>query len=236
MYSRSQNSVSRRDRVILLGKRQRADAGNWRRNERRGRSGEKRGEEICKKLYLRSSFRNIDPRERSYTVGSRWCSGGVRRETAAAIFLYWCISKNLKRSSKRVLATCSIPRRRWRRCWAFYFCWFIGCCERKDEGSSLSCGKGRCGFFPLGRRNGRCAERERERELLSTSAKRPQRISSPFLLLLAYSICRSSDTQEVHFDIVRRLSTALAKSCSPTNEARQIFEKDQIGTCNTVIS
>lgn len=56
------------------------------------------GEEICKKLYLRSSFRNIDPRERSYT---RWkydgSLGGVPgdRRAATAVFLFWCISKNL---------------------------------------------------------------------------------------------------------------------------------------------
>ena len=78
------------------------------------------------------------------------------------------------------------------------------------------------------RRRRRERERgERKEELLST-LKRPQRISSPsapFLSPLPTS-ARSSDTQEVHFDIVRRLSTALTKSCRLHRaRARYFFKK-----------
>lgn len=45
--------------------------------------------------------------------------------------------------------------------------------------------------------------RDRKKERASTLAKRPQRISSPFLPVAG----GSSNAQEVHFDIVRGLST-----------------------------
>lgn len=115
-----------------------------------GTRGGERGEgrrEICKKLYLRSSFRNIDPleKERETERGGkreeeevtpieepRQCSGRPQ----SGRFFFSSISKNLKRSSKRSLpflprtpsTTVEIVRV------SFYFCWFIGCRGRKDEG------------------------------------------------------------------------------------------------------
>lgn len=139
------------DRVILLGKRQRADE---RRNQAGGQ-GSGGNEEICKKLYLRSSFRNIDPRGEKL---HRWKSlGGVlgdRSGTTAAVFLFWCTSKKPKRFSKRsrflfyVLTTDRDDAQRD----PFIFAGLLDAVDVRTKDLVLR-GKERCGFFPLERRN-----------------------------------------------------------------------------------
>jgi len=105
IYSKASRVSARRQRdldgrVILLGKRQRA-GGRGKRAGEQARGGGAMGEEICKKLYLRSSFRNIDPRERSYTGGRH---REVFWETAASnggSFSFLVYKQEPKRSSKR---------------------------------------------------------------------------------------------------------------------------------------
>lgn len=87
------------DRVILLGKRQRADERRAGRARMAGRR--ERGKFARNYIYgVRSG--TLTHGERSYTDGGR---SEVFRETAAAqqraVFLFWCTSKKPKRFSKR---------------------------------------------------------------------------------------------------------------------------------------
>jgi len=98
------------DRVILLGKRQRADGCE---NQAEGETKRRRegARKFARNYIYGVRSGTLTHAERSYIDGSR--SGGVPRDrsgTTAAVFLFWCTSKNLN-ASLNVLAPCSMHRR-----------------------------------------------------------------------------------------------------------------------------
>lgn len=165
------------DRVILLGKRQRADKHGYGGQGGQGGGGREQGnlQETIFTAGVRSG--TLTHGERSYTDGSR--SKEVFQETAAAqqrqFFFSGVQARNLN-ASLNVLAPCSMLRRQ-RRCAArsFYFCRFIGCRGRKDEGPSPSW-EGTMRFLSAWTKE-RTEEREKERREKGKESSFPPRNS-----------------------------------------------------------
>lgn len=149
---------------------------------------------------------------------ARRCSGRLQRHNSSS-FSFLVYKQEPKRFSKRSRSLFHAPTTdvdgaaR-----SFYFCRFIGCRGRKDEGPSLSW-EGTMRFLStwteeLGQKKEEGRKREREEEEAPFHLETATKNIEPFRSLpLLSQDPRSSDTQEVHFDIVRKLSNVLVKSC-----------------------